>query len=171
MKNPKFRVASMLIAFALISWAIFAQNQNYTPILWIVVAMMMILIFAGEFFDNTKQYERSHALIKGGIYPDLARLLESGDLTIIKNNDCKILDVTVDEYPMHLRSTISNDPVIKSNGRYLLCEKIYEGIKYQYVTDITHYSAKYLNLLLGSTQSFKLYVDISDRRRYHFETP
>ncbi|RYE52094.1 MAG: hypothetical protein EOP48_17175 [Sphingobacteriales bacterium] len=171
MIRPKLRIASVLITFCLSLWAIAARDQSYSPVLWILVAILIIVAFANDLTDTLHEYKRGNALIKGGIYPQLNMILEDGDLTIVKDSDCKILDVTVDKYPTHLRSTISNDQVIKLTGRYLLYEKIYEGNKYQYVSDVTYHSAKYLKLLLSSTQSFKLFVDKSDRKKYYFETP
>lgn len=103
MRITNYRIASSIVAFCLMIWALSARDHSYSPILWVIIVIIIIIEFARDFHSSASQYLESNALLKGGMEPALYRLKHFGELTIIRWGDCRILDVAVNEYPIHRR--------------------------------------------------------------------
>ena len=155
MTKPILSIVALIIVCSGVAFITINDSKGLGQIVWSLL-ILTTLIFC---FKDTANVLRSlKKVINLGKDPSLLRidnLKEDGEMIALTLPDCNIME-----------SDTKN-----SKQRYILYERIYKGVKYEYLSKPTHYSVKYIQLLLSSSQFFRLYIDKTNPQNYYFETP
>jgi hypothetical protein len=177
MTRLSLNISALIICCLSITLATFSKSEAVSYVSWLVTILICIGVFFSDlttFFNTTKKIIN---LPKDIISLNVDNLKKTGELVIVTLGTCEIKDSSTYEllHDDFTQTSTKTDFVERDTrhprGRYIYVERNYGGSKYEYVSRPTHYSTKYIQMLLGSTQTFKLYIDKSNPRNYYFDTP
>lgn len=154
MTPNKLNIAALIIGCASILLATTTHSKSLSYIGWIVAIIVIVSVFIGDLRESFKFVNKQTHREVGSKDLQIDQLSIDWELVILTLENCKIKE--------------SSD---NQRLRFISLERIYKGITYDYTSPPTKYSVAYIRLLMDSTQSFKLYIDKSNPKNYHFEVP
>lgn len=154
MAKPILYIVLLIIGCSFVTLMIIGESSGLAQIVWMALALIALAVCFNDARYTFNAAKRVVNLAKDSESIRIDNLKQNGEVIVVTLADCNI------------RSDIK-----RLNKRYILFERMQDGIKYEYASRSTYYSTKYIKLLVSSTRSFTLYIDKSNPKNYYFDTP